>query len=449
MSSFKKIEINPALFNMGGKTKKNREKKEKPIVAPIISPNIIKNKLLKRIKEHKSKEIKEIKDLEVSSKKESQDFSSPRLVDINSYSNEFNDSIEYLNSLSREKQKEKRKQEINGKTIKHKNIYSDTNGGSQQVTNINTTSQSQSQSPYVNIELPEELKNPLVSVTTEQLNKQTTTNDVPYGILKGGKKPTYRTWTQRNNPVVSNPRLALTVSNDTVIHIKNEREEKLSKLKEKIKQHENRKPTFAPVLSEPIINSTTQLFAESKTRENNSIIDAKKDNEKPSISFNTEKFSTQFSEENPEVDTTIINITKPTTTNATNNDITNINNTNHNIIQNAGETQNQSVKFKRIHTKTIRKVYTLGKSKNQKSVAILLKDRQTRKKVLAAHKDLKKEPINDVKKYLRTHNLIKIGSNAPNDVVRKIYESAMLAGEITNNNKDMLLHNFMKDDSDL
>ena len=29
MSSFKKIEINPALFNMGGKTRKNREKKKR------------------------------------------------------------------------------------------------------------------------------------------------------------------------------------------------------------------------------------------------------------------------------------------------------------------------------------------------------------------------------------------------------------------------------------
>jgi hypothetical protein len=425
MSSFKKITINPALFNMGGKTKKNREKKEKLFVAPIISPNIIKNKLLKRIKEHKSKEIKDLEVNNKNYKKEAQSFSSPKLVDINSYSNEFNESIEYLNSLSREKHKEKRKQEIDRKTIKHKNIYSDINGGSQQVTNTN--------SPYVNIELPEELKNPLINVTTEQLNNQKTSNDVPYGILKGGNKPTYRTWTQRNNQIVSNPRLALTVSNDTVIHHKNEREEKLSKLKEKIKQHEIRKPTFAPVLSEPIIN-TNQPFIESNPRENNSIISAKKDTEKQTISFNTEKFNTPYSEE----ESSTINNTSPA-----------INNTTPTIIQNTGETQNQAVKFKRIHTKTIRKIYTLGKSKNQKTVAILLKDRQTRKKVLAAQKDLKKEPINDVKKYLRTHNLIKIGSNAPNDVVRKIYESAMLAGEITNNNKDMLLHNFMKDDSDL
>ena len=49
---------------------------------------------------------------------------------------------------------------------------------------------------------------------------------------------------------------------------------------------------------------------------------------------------------------------------------------------------------------------------------------------------------------MKEHGLIKAGSNAPNDVVRKIYESSMLTGDIINKNKDTLLHNFLSDASE-
>ena len=62
MSSEKTISINPSLFRIGGaktrKNNKNKNKGNKP-VKPLINPNILKKKLLKRIREHKQSETKE------------------------------------------------------------------------------------------------------------------------------------------------------------------------------------------------------------------------------------------------------------------------------------------------------------------------------------------------------------------------------------------------------
>jgi hypothetical protein len=52
--------------------------------------------------------------------------------------------------------------------------------------------------------------------------------------------------------------------------------------------------------------------------------------------------------------------------------------------------------------------------------------------------------MSEVKKYLIKRGFIKVGSVAPNDVLRKMYEDAVLmCGEVQNHNPDNLLYNFL------
>jgi hypothetical protein len=399
----KTISINPTLFSMGGsKTKKNKDKKQKAVVTPLISPNVLKNKLLKRIKEHKQRETENLENNKKGGNK-SAEASTLSIPTTNSFSDEFSDSLNYLQTLTEDKkqkehkassdiQQQRRKEKLERSTVKNYHSMSADHQG-------------------INIELPEELSHPLMRVNTELLAASgapvVLRDNVPYGILKGGQKPTYKDWrqTQRNN-IVTNPNLALTIEGAGINREKNERENRLNILREKMKQKQV---------------DESQNLIHNKNNNNNAVI------------------VTESTQNHIPIQVPIpIQIQPPIQV----------------PIQAPAPVQmsvpnERIIATKRITTKTTKRKYTLGKSKLRKTVAVLIKDRGTRKRVLAAQKDLKRKSINDIKTYLRDHNLIKIGSNAPNEVIRKLYESAMLAGEIMNSNADTLLHNFSKNDKEL
>ena len=95
-------------------------------------------------------------------------------------------------------------------------------------------------------------------------------------------------------------------------------------------------------------------------------------------------------------------------------------------------------KYIKKQIKTIK--YKLGK--NGDKVSVLIKNNETRKKIKRECGILKQTSIKDIKDYLRKQNLLKVGSIAPNDVLRKMYEQSILSGEINNKNGDTLIHNF-------
>jgi hypothetical protein len=399
--SNKTISINPSLFSVGkSKTKNNREKKSKPTNVPIISPNVLKNKLLKRIKEHKQKETKDLDNNKRRLNPEQENLN--KLNEMSTFTDEFNDSIQYLQTLSKQKtinqerknyelQKQRQKEELERRTIRNYHSI-----GSEHI-----------QNPTINIDLPDELVEPIIqppiSAEPYKITNHYKFDNIPYGVLKGGLKPSYREWTktQRNN-IVTNPNASLIIEGGHISTEQTSRENRLRLLKEKIKQKELESKQD-PLLSEHLIKkpSTNNVFIPQVISQPNS-------GQIPNINILQPQQNAQQ------------------------------------MTSNEIESE-QIIGTKHITKKTIKRKYNLGKSDIKRKVAVLIKDRGTRKKILTAQKELKRKNINDIKEYLRNHNLVKAGSSAPNDVLRKMYESAMLSGEITNSNSDTLLYNFGKE----
>jgi hypothetical protein len=90
----------------------------------------------------------------------------------------------------------------------------------------------------------------------------------------------------------------------------------------------------------------------------------------------------------------------------------------------------------------VKKVFQLGRNKKNKTVSVLLKNNSTRKKIEGDKVNFKKTNISTVKNFLKKQNLIRFGTTAPNNLLREIYESTKLCGDITNENTKSIIHNF-------
>jgi hypothetical protein len=399
MNTKKTIIVNPLLFQMGGqKTLKNKEKKTLTLT-PVITPNNIKNKLLQRIKEHKKLQYKSTNNTNINNSK------------ITNNTDEFSGALNYLSELTK-KQKQITENERNKNIMQHKTVkhYGSTD------TNPNTFS---SNNPYVSLDLPIELQEPSSIVDQEQPFKMSykTDNEIPYGCLKGGVKPSYRSWIQtRKN--IEHPELT------NLQHIRPPTPPK---------KHIDSLPNTNNNLNDII--SREQRLEQIKTK-------IKKMQSQECATIETSLGTKNYLEELAQISANNTNAIKL-------DDLSDFETSQHikELLKERKTKIESTIPKTKIKT-TTKRTFTLGKSDTLRNVAVLIKNKQTRKNLINTQKELKKTDITDVRKYLRQRGIVNIGSTCPPDILRKMFESSLMAGEITNTNVDIntLINNFVTQD---
>ena len=393
----KTISIDPDLFRLNNskKTRKNIQKEKKTEVnIPKINKNIsqIKKKLLNRVKNFKNKENN--KNYKIKNNLEIDDDNNSNYNNYNendiqddtndfhddnldySHDNEYSEAVDYFDKLSNQ-QFEKKK--LLNKTIKQKenigNIELNFNNIPYQLKQSNDNYNSLNASYEKNTHNKSKNVDSIVNDILIDL-------DVPYGCLKNGMKPTYKTW--KNS-------------------IKN-----YSSMSNSNKIEAIRPPT------PPKSSTNANLNQSSNTYTVNDLFANENNNQKENLLIK-------------QIDNKLKKIQKEQ----------------EHVDENDEPIEN--VSDKRYVKKITKRKYTLGKSNKYRKVGVLIKGRQTKKNILNSHKKIKKTDIHQIKKYLKKHGLLKTGSSCPDEVLRKMYESAVLSGDVTNTNKDTLIHNFLHD----
>lgn len=322
----------------------SKSKKKKPKLNNLLKGTSMKNKLINEVKKHHKKTLKNTfsNNLKKNSNKK---------IDVNS----LDDSISYLEELLKKRKKQKTETE---KKKELENFKFTQNVESSIIKPVNTET--------LQITKPEIL--PLVKNENNNFNINSNTINTsqpkinvkpqpPYGILKKGKKPTYR---QYHNISIKKPNTP------------------------KSHQSIGLNKHNLPKLNIPTSSSVSSTERKEKL---------------------------------------------------------------NNYIQSYNKINNKKIKKKRktmlIKEKKITKTRKLGKNKKNNKIGILIKNQKTNKNIKKEKDSLQKIPIEKIKFYLKKHGLLKSGSNAPEIVIRRIFEDAILSGDIYNLSDDTLLHNYL------
>jgi hypothetical protein len=95
-------------------------------------------------------------------------------------------------------------------------------------------------------------------------------------------------------------------------------------------------------------------------------------------------------------------------------------------------------------SKSVKRFTTFGKVPNRRTIRVLIKNVSMQSKIEKEIKTLHTHSMDKIREYLLKRGLYKIGSNAPDDLLRKIYEESYTTGEVENKNSVLLLHNFLQ-----
>ena len=270
----------------------------------------------------------------------------------------------------------------------------------------NKTSKIDPKNIQINIDIPNNYDNN--NDNNNNSNNNNNNNFPKYGNLKNGNLPTFKQYTKtfKNNDKPENRIKILLENNSYYDDLDN------NKLKNNNDKDSNKDSN------------------KDRNKNNNNNNDNNDDNDKKtniiSNIINNNSYEDYFLEKN------LLDNNKLKTPEIINveNIETNLNNFNDNIPK------------KTIITKT--KKYKIGKNKDKKNISVIIKNNKTQKNVKNLIFDSKNTPLNIMKNTLRQNNIIKAGSNAPEDVIKELYENFKLTGEdIKNTNYDNTLHNYL------